>query len=90
MGRENLRGIGRTGENVWGRAWRRQKLRRAHEGTVEGSSTARQDAACVFGFEVTVVIGRTGTKAGCRWLEGHDEATFQSICGYLKGQLGDG
>jgi 23S rRNA (adenine1618-N6)-methyltransferase len=88
---EAARGLGRTRENVWGRAWRRKRLR-------EQSSEERQHAdgavagapeECRLGFEIAVVVGRSETTVSLRWREGHDQAIFESLGGFLRGKLKD-
>lgn len=91
-----LKGVGRTRENVWGRAWRRKK-QREEKAAVEGGQTKTKDdpataplgpdEECAFGFVVTVRVGVTETIVHCRWLEGHSEAIYQSFCGFLKDKL---
>ena len=95
----SLQGAGRARENVWGRAWRRKKVREA--AAAAGAATSAMDIAstggptaasaadteCAFGFEVKVRAGVAGTTVGCRWLEGHSEVIYQSFCGFLKTKL---
>ncbi len=88
-----LRGVGRARENVWGRAWRRKKLRQERDGGENMVSERDAGAAagdCAFGFIVTVRVGVSATSVGCRWYEGHSEALLQSFCGFLKTKLKDG
>jgi 23S rRNA (adenine1618-N6)-methyltransferase len=91
-----LTGTGRARENVWGRAWRRKKQREEKQAAVEGQPEPTEDPAqaplgpgeeCVFGFVVTVRVGVSETVVHCRWLEGHNEAIYQSFCGFLKDKL---
>ena len=82
---ERLQGIGRAAENVWGRAWRRKKLREKDEGTKERD--VGESEASVFGFAVTICAGQAEVLIKCRWCEGHDASLFESFCGYLRGQL---
>ncbi|KAH6683571.1 hypothetical protein F5X68DRAFT_262997 [Plectosphaerella plurivora] len=79
--KELLRGVGRAGENVWSRAFRRRKAR-------EGANSAHADTdLCAFGFEVLVSVKTTGMDVSCHWREGHDAVIFESFTGYLKTQL---
>ncbi|EPE10930.1 hypothetical protein F503_06025 [Ophiostoma piceae UAMH 11346] len=95
-----LQGAGRARENVWGRAWRRKKMREAAaaaaaagtspldiRSTVSTAATSAADTECAFGFEVKVRVGVAETTVGCRWLEGHSEVIYQSFCGFLKTKL---
>ncbi|CAK7198364.1 hypothetical protein SEUCBS139899_001025 [Sporothrix eucalyptigena] len=82
-----LQGVGRTRENVWGRAWRRKKQREQRGEMVEAPDKPDKDGDSVFGFVVTIRIGVTETVVHCRWLEGHDEIIYQSFCGFLKTKL---
>ncbi|KAL2158869.1 hypothetical protein VTH06DRAFT_4061 [Thermothelomyces fergusii] len=86
---EAAKGVGRTRENVWSRAWRRKKLREQQEGT---KSVAHQDMGselegCRLGFEVRVVAGRSKTTVNLHWREGHDALIFESLCGFLQRKL---
>lgn len=89
---ETTRGVGRTRENVWSRAWRRKRLR---EQTIEGQGEGHDTAAvpgpeeCRLGFEITVVVKKSETSVGLHWREGHDPLIFESLGGFLKGKLTD-
>ncbi len=87
----SAKGLGKTRENVWSRAWRRKRLR---EQTVEaqgesGIPTAANSEECQLGFEVSVAASKTGTSISLRWREGHDPLIFESLCGFLQGKLKD-
>ncbi|CAK7216677.1 hypothetical protein SBRCBS47491_002909 [Sporothrix bragantina] len=87
---KTLQGVGRTRENVWGRAWRRKK-QREERGDVSQEQDIKRlkkvEDGTVFGFVVTIRVGVAGTVVHCRWLEGHNEAIYQSFCGFLKTKL---
>ncbi|KAK2002116.1 hypothetical protein LX36DRAFT_667458 [Colletotrichum falcatum] len=86
--REKLVGAGRARENVWGRAWRRKKAREQREGRPTAADDVVVDSeACAFGFEVALRVGRESISVLCRWREGHDQAMFESFCGFLKTRL---
>jgi len=83
------RGLGRTRENVWSRAWRRRKLReqagaRQYEAD---TTTATTLEGCRLGFEITVTAAKSQTCASLRWREGHDPLIFESLGGFLQGKL---
>lgn len=99
--RERLCGVGRARENVWGRAWRRRKLRqqgteigagqpKLDEGTVGSANTDHDDGEdeCAFGFEVSITVKRSDVLVSCRWVEGHNSSMFESFVGFLKTRLG--
>ncbi len=84
------RGLGRTRENVWSRAWRRKVLRERTEGMRQGTSGPPEAAApgeCRLGFEIRVVVGRSEISVGLCWREGHDPLIFESLGGFLAGKL---
>lgn len=83
---EAARGLGRTRENVWSRAWRRKKLREHAEGQV---GVAPESEECQLGFEITVVVGKSETRATLCWREGHDRSIFESLGGFLQTKLKD-
>lgn len=78
-----LRGVGRTAENVWSRAWRRRKLHGSSE--TQQKPPASED--CKLGFAVAIEVGKQETVASLCWVEGHDQAIFESLGGYLQGKL---
>ncbi|KAK4097688.1 hypothetical protein N658DRAFT_500200 [Parathielavia hyrcaniae] len=88
---EAARGVGRTRENVWSRAWRRKKMKREHqsEGQNEvGTETAASELeACQLGFEIAVVVRKSETLVSLHWREGHDAHIFDSLAGFLQGKL---
>ncbi|TLD03260.1 uncharacterized protein PgNI_12473 [Pyricularia grisea] len=84
--KQELKGVARTRGNVWGRAWRRRKAREK-EGAEESIPGAAESKKPFSGFEVAMAVGRSQAVVMCRWREGHDEATFQSFCGFLKSRL---
>lgn len=93
---KTLKGTGRARENVWGRAWRRKKQREEKMAAESGQAKPARDPAALllgpdeepaFGFVVTVRVGVTETVVHCRWLEGHNEAIYQSFCGFLKDKV---
>ena len=88
---EISRGVGRAGQNVWGRAWRRRKLQAQPEG---GSATslgheAAGSETCQLGFAVTVQVEKSEATASLHWLEGHDQSIFESLGGFLQRKLED-
>ena len=88
---ERARGLGRTRENVWSRAWRRKRL---HEQAGErqgkvGISAGAKSEECQLGFEITVEVNKTGTSIKLLWREGHDPLVFESLGGFLQGKLKD-
>lgn len=88
---DEARGLGRTRENVWSRAWRRKKLRE-QAGGIQGeeeTTAVPTSEECRLGFEVTVVAGRSQTCVSLRWREGHDPLIFESLGGFLQGKLKD-
>ncbi|AEO55638.1 hypothetical protein MYCTH_2299692 [Thermothelomyces thermophilus ATCC 42464] len=86
---EAAKGVGRTRENVWSRAWRRKKLREQQEGTKSKAhyDTGSESEGCRLGFEVRVVVGRSDTRVSLHWREGHDALIFESLCGFLQRKL---
>ena len=86
-----LKGIGRASENVWGRAWRRKKLREAanRSGQEISQGAAPVSDVCLLGFEVKIEVGRQETIASLSWLEGHDRGLFESLFGFLQDKLKD-
>lgn len=92
--KQALRGIGRTRENVWSRAWRRKKMREkptdavAAKLTVPPSGHAGSEK-CHLGFAVVVEVGTSGTEVSLQWREGHDQGIFESLGGFLQGKLKD-
>ena len=84
------RGLGRTRENVWSRAWRRKMLRgQTGEANSEarGLGEATAPGECRLGFELRVVVGRSETTVCLGWREGHDPLIFESLGGFLAGKL---
>ncbi|KAH7324962.1 hypothetical protein B0I35DRAFT_476163 [Stachybotrys elegans] len=77
--KEKLEGIGRAPGIVWNRAWRRRRKREQ-----EGTTDKMADDPTVFGFKIRIHVARDGLRIGCRWLEGHDAAAFESFQGFLK------
>lgn len=75
-----LEGTGRAPDKVWGRAWRRRKMRETHG----DKPTRSYDPKGVFGFRVYIRVGTEEVTVGCRWLEGHDAVAFESFQGFLK------
>lgn len=88
---EVARGLGRTRENVWSRAWRRKWLReQPGEGHVEMPAPASTGSEeCQLGFGIAVVVGKLGTCVTLHWREGHDPLIFESLGGFLQGKLKD-
>jgi 23S rRNA (adenine1618-N6)-methyltransferase len=82
---DKLSGSGRVRENVWSRAWRRRQLQapKQESKSVESGS----DTSNIFGFCVSLHVGRSDATIKVRWLEGHDETLFESFCGWLKRRL---
>jgi 23S rRNA (adenine1618-N6)-methyltransferase len=85
---ETAQGVGRASENVWGRAWRRKKLREAKEGVMPVEQATRSEK-CQIGFAIRVEAGRKETVASVHWVEGHDQSIFESLCGFLQNKLLD-
>ncbi|KAH6857001.1 hypothetical protein B0I37DRAFT_301108 [Chaetomium sp. MPI-CAGE-AT-0009] len=86
---EAAKGLGRTKENVWSRAWRRKKLQDGREGD-QGEACAlliTEPKECQLGFEVGVVVGKTETCVSLHWREGSDPFIFESLKGFLQGKL---
>lgn len=81
--KEKSRGVGRTAENVWSRAWRRRKLYASSE--TQQKPPVSED--CKLGFALAIEVGRWETVALLNWAEGHDQAIFESLGGYLQGKL---
>lgn len=86
---EAAKGVGRTRENVWSRAWRRKKLREQQEGTKSEAhdNMGSESEECRLGFEVRVVAGGSDTRVSLHWREGHDALIFESLCGFLQRKL---
>jgi 23S rRNA (adenine1618-N6)-methyltransferase len=89
---EAAKGLGRTKENVWSRAWRRKRLleqqtEEAQDGVRTAATGGSED--CRLGFEVSVVVGKPDTRARLHWREGHDPLIFESLGGFLQGKLKD-
>ena len=76
--KQALSGIGIAKDKVWTRAWRRRKKREAYGGMEV------QKPPETFGFRVWMIVGIREVAVHVRWLEGHDEFTFESFRGYLK------
>lgn len=95
--KDKLNGVGRASENVWGRAYRRRMQREQKQlergdthGDGEAARVARTpggEAFSAFGFRIGIEVGRREAIANCRWMEGHDQATFESFCGFMKTRL---
>ncbi|KAK4130244.1 hypothetical protein BT67DRAFT_452575 [Trichocladium antarcticum] len=88
---DGARGLGRTKENVWGRAWRRKRLRE-QSGEVRTEMPAPAAAGseeCQLGFGIAVVAGKSETCVTLHWREGHDPLIFESLGGFLHGKLKD-
>ncbi|CAK7262668.1 hypothetical protein SEPCBS119000_000091 [Sporothrix epigloea] len=83
----SLQGVGQTCENVWSRAWRRKKQMEARSEVSLCPEKKPLEDSELFGFEVTVRIGVSETVVHCLWLKGHNEAIYQSLCGFLKTKL---
>ncbi len=88
---EGARGLGRTRENVWSRAWRRKRLQEQTEGAQgkAGIPVGGKSEECRLGFEITAEVSKTGTSIRLHWREGHDPLIFESLGGYLQGKLKD-
>jgi 23S rRNA (adenine1618-N6)-methyltransferase len=88
---EESRGIGRTRENVWSRAWRRKKLReQSGDGNREDPSPASGTSEeCRLGFAVAVTVEKAKTSVKLHWREGHEPQIFESFVGFLQGKLKD-
>ncbi len=88
---ERARGLGRTRENVWSRAWRRKRLQEQAGGrqVKVGNPVGAESEECQLGFEITVGVSKTGTSIRLLWREGHDPLIFESLGGFLQGKLKD-
>ncbi|WPJ62631.1 hypothetical protein SMAC4_09439 [Sordaria macrospora] len=96
---ERMRGVGRARGNVWSRAWRRKREREMREVIQEkkkdgdcdgGDGNGPREEGCKLGFEVVVEVGKDGaTKVVLLWREGHDQAIFESLWGYMQGKMKD-
>lgn len=85
---EAARGFGRASANVWSRAWRRRKLHEDREGRIMVPTEAQQKTeACLIGFAIQVEVGKQETTATLRWIEGHNQAIFESLGGFLQGKF---
>jgi 23S rRNA (adenine1618-N6)-methyltransferase len=86
---EAAKGLGRTTENVWSRAWRRKKLQDAREGDQHEARALLSTGPKEYrlGFEVGVVAGKTETSISLHWREGTDPLIFESLKGFLQGKL---
>lgn len=94
---DRLRVVGFADANVWGRAYRRDKERRARAVKEVGPAQAtkpqrakRSVAECAFGFSIAV-HSEPGQRDGeecvavvVRWLQGSDFAMFESFYGMLR------
>ncbi|KAK0746869.1 hypothetical protein B0T18DRAFT_412668 [Schizothecium vesticola] len=85
------KGVGRARENVWSRAWRRKKQRELAEGQFGGTGHVEgaSEEECQLGFAITVEVGTHETTVSLHWVEGHDQAIFESFGGFLQGKLKD-
>ncbi|KAK0621768.1 hypothetical protein B0T17DRAFT_304448 [Bombardia bombarda] len=88
------RGVGRARENVWSRAWRRKKAKEKTEGKTSATFSAPnchdkvvKEEQCRFGFVIEITIKQWGSKVLLRWVEGHDQALFESFGGFLQREL---
>lgn len=82
---ENLTGLGRAVENVWGRAWRRRQERIARGD--EDPPEENKEAVVAIGFRVGIVVREEGYRVVCRWVQGRDAALAASLVSYLKGRV---
>ncbi len=55
---------------------------------LEGTETTRPEE-CRLGFLVTVKVGKSETMLALHWLEGHDQALFESFGGFLQRKVRD-
>lgn len=81
---ENLAGLGRAAENVWGRAWRRRQERIARG--EEDPPEEDKEAVVAIGFRVSIVARDDGYRVVCRWVQGRDAALAASLVSFLKGR----
>lgn len=77
-----LEGVGRTPDVVWNRAWRRRRIIRMDR--EKGDVAQPENTRAVFGFRVSMHVGRENIEVTADWLEGHDATAFESFQGYLK------
>ncbi|KKA26160.1 hypothetical protein TD95_003605 [Thielaviopsis punctulata] len=92
---------GECGQNVWCRAYRRRKKRKAERKEREdqereyggpekergGQAKEKEVKDTAFGFQVWITATLDETKVTCRWVYGFDENTFTSFQGYIKSAL---
>jgi 23S rRNA (adenine1618-N6)-methyltransferase len=86
---EKQEGHGRARENVWSRAWRRKKLSKTKDGGVEPEPTLSpaDSDVCKFGFLISIHTEETNIKILLRWVEGLDQAIFESFRGFMQRTL---
>jgi 23S rRNA (adenine1618-N6)-methyltransferase len=94
---DRLRVVGFADENVWSRAYRREKERRMKVGEGDKSATKetvkKTAAGCAFGFSIALKTARDQSSGQdkvtvlVRWLQGHDYGLFESFAGMLKNAL---
>lgn len=78
-----LEGVGRAPDIVWNRAWRRKKKREMDNDEQTNQASGRD----VFGFRVSLHVGREHIDVTSDWLEGHNSVVFESFQGYLKATM---
>lgn len=90
--KQRLRGVGFADGNVWSRAYRRRKKVSESASTKKEvvSATLPDIAKCVFGFSLSVQGGESDQSSSgrlaiiLRWLQGEDEALFESFAGVVR------
>ena len=82
-----LHGIGKAGDRIWSRAWRRRgngrkKRKHEEESAATEAEERNMEVKHAFGIYLEVKDGELAVR--CRWLEGWDSVAFESFTGYLK------
>lgn len=84
---EKLQGIGKAGDRIWSRVWRRRgssRKKRKHGGESAATEEAEMNLEVRHAFGIYVSIKDDELAVRCRWLEGWDSVAFESFTGYLK------
>lgn len=77
-------GVGRAGDKVWSRPWRRQRQKELRSGERTAAPIDASETKCVFAFKVSISMDKDQGSVKCRWIEGHDALAFEGFRGYLK------
>lgn len=86
---EEMQGVGKTGDRIWSRAWRRRgqaERKRKHEQDSTGAAEDEPNKEVLHAFRVYIddLDDEDEVVVRCRWLEGRDCVAFESFTGYLK------